>query len=63
MKAKHVWVVEMWNDAYCSTQAQWEPTVGVKLNREEARRERDDWKRRNPFYRFRIRPYVQLSRE
>jgi len=57
MKAKRVWVVEMWNDAYCSREAQWEPTVGIKLSREDARRERNDWERRNPYDKFRVRPY------
>ena len=60
---RDVWVVEMLVDAYSRLPPQWEPTVGVRLSRNGARREMGEWKKRNPETRFRIRKYSRGGRK
>jgi len=47
----YLWVVEIRDDG------QWRPTVGAKLNREEARFELRKWQQHNPDDLFRLRRY------
>lgn len=50
---KHVWIIEMLCDG------KWEPTIGCRLTRSEAREEmKCDWMARNKHDRFRVRKYV-----
>ena len=46
-----LWVVEM------QTEQGWQPTVGVGLTREDAKRRAKDWKTANPGRRFRLARY------
>jgi hypothetical protein len=56
MKMK-VWVVEIYNEV----KERFEPTVGVRLTRSDARIEMQDWMKRNPEDAFRIQPYARLN--
>lgn len=47
-----LWVVELF------VYGRWEPTIGVRLTRDEAREEMQSWRRRNPTDRFRLRRYT-----
>lgn len=55
MARDYVWIVEH----YWDHRGQWYPTVGVALDREAARGELADWKRRNPDDRFRLTKYTR----
>lgn len=48
-----VWVVEaLWEEG-----GGWHPTVGVKLTKDDAKREKREWKKRNPCDKFRVSKY------
>jgi hypothetical protein len=55
----YLWVVEMWIDEP-GMKKQWVPTVGVSLNREEARRELATWRESN-VERFRLAKYARVK--
>ena len=56
---RSVWIVEMLNDAYWTRRPpRWAPTIGAALDRARAREVRQEWQRKNPDTRFRIRRYV-----
>ena len=48
-----IWVIEMFDGK------EWGPTVGVGLCRADARIKKQDWEKRNPDDRFRIRQYLR----
>jgi hypothetical protein len=52
-----LWVVEMLND----NNTRWEPTVGARLTRADARDECAVWRQRNPDDYFRVRRYVRAA--
>lgn len=51
-----LWVVEMLSEPELG--AEWEPTVGARLTREDGRLELADWQYRNPHDRFRLTKYI-----
>lgn len=53
-RRRYVWIVELLYE----DQSEWHPTVGARLARIDARRELQDWRRRNPDDRFRLVRYV-----
>ena len=56
MAVVKVWVIEM-EDA----PGRWSPCMGLGLDRQEARRELADWRKRNPSDNFRISKYVRAE--
>jgi len=52
-----VWVVEMWSEI----NRKFEPTVGVRLTRDEGRIELRAWSVRNSSERFRLKKYGAIS--
>ena len=54
---KYLWVVEMFDDG--ARRPAWEPTLGVGLDRQQARSEMAELKYRNPNDRFRLCRYVR----
>lgn len=50
-----VWIVEMLVSH--ERGSRWEPTVGIALSREDARRELEQWRYANPDDTFRLRIY------
>ena len=59
-RENHIWVVEViFNPS--SKGAKWEPTVGVGLTRDDARREMEEWKTEVQGAQFRIRRYDTTS--
>ena len=52
-----VWIVEMKNPI----NNQWGPTVGIGLDRDDARQRLAEWKTRNPWDKFRVRKYVEAT--
>ena len=57
MSERTLWVVEMLCE-HSTIPARWEPTGGAGITRDDARYERDLWKKNNPADAFRVRAYV-----
>ena len=55
MKTPHIWVVEMFDDG------KWWPTVGVGLNREDARGHKQSWAESMPDDKFRVTKYISTA--
>ena len=50
-----LWIVEMYLAS--KSHANWLPTTGIALSRSDGRREILDWKKANPYDKFRLRKY------
>ena len=53
----HIWIVEMWDEET----REWEPTVGIGMDRSDARKEKQQWELRNPSDTFRVKKYVRIE--
>jgi hypothetical protein len=51
---RRVWIVEA---NFINSTAGWHPTVGIGLSRMEGRQRLREWRRQNPYDRFRVRKY------
>jgi hypothetical protein len=58
--SKRVWVVEMFTDF--GHGEDWQPVVGIGLDREQARGVMRQWKTRCRDDRFRVKQYTQLAK-
>jgi hypothetical protein len=54
-----IWIVEMFNHG----NGRWEPTVGARLSREDARKEIEKWRQGNKDDRFRLAVYARIGRK
>lgn len=57
MKLNHLWVIEMLSEV-----GVWESTLGVRLTRDDGKRELSLWRKLNPDDRFRLVKYERVEK-